>query len=70
MSAVQPPKASFLENLTNAIHLDYVLKFAGAAVFALVFFDAWHSLSFAHKLGFALAPVMWFVGDRFNKIYK
>lgn len=63
-------KQGFFEKLTNEIHLDYVLKALGVILFALAFFNAWGSLSFLHKAGFAVAPVMWFVGAHFTRIYK
>lgn len=63
-------KQGVFEKLTNAIYLDRVLKILGVVLFVLVFLSAWHSLSFAHKVGFAVAPAMWFVGARFTKIYR
>lgn len=63
-------KPSFFEKLTQAIYLDYVLKAAGVIGFALTYLNAWHGLSNLAKAGFAASAVAWYVGSRFNKIYR
>jgi hypothetical protein len=69
MTVVQT-NMGFLEKLTQTIYLDRVLKILGVAVFVLVFLNSWGSLSLLHKVGFGVAPAMWFVGARFTKIYR
>jgi len=60
MSLVSVPQQSFLETLTNAIHLDYVLKVLGVGGFVWAFPASWHTLAIRlveperHELAFAL----------------
>jgi hypothetical protein len=61
---------SFLEKLTNAIYLDYVLKVAGVAGFAYAFLACWHTLGVGVKFGMLASVAAWIVGSRFSKIYR
>ena len=61
---------SLFEQLTKDIYLDRVLKILGVILFVLVFLNSWGTLSLLHKVGFVVAPAMWFVGARFTKIYR
>jgi hypothetical protein len=70
MSAVQVPKQGFLEKLTQAVYLDYVLKFGGVTGFVVTYLNAWHGLGMATKLGFLASAAAWFVGARFTRIYR
>ncbi len=70
MSAIQVPKQGFLEKLTQAVYLDYVLKFGGVTGFLVTYLNAWHGLGVAAKLGFLASAAAWFVGARFTKIYR
>ena len=70
MSAVPIPGTSFLEKLTNAIHLDYVLKIAGVGGFVWAFLASWHTLGFGVKAGMLASVAAWLVGSRFSKIYQ
>jgi len=70
MSAVPVPSPSFFEKLTNAIHLDYVLKIAGVGGFVWAFLASWHTLSFGVKAGMLASVAAWLVGSRFSKIYR
>ena len=51
MSVVTVSTPSFLEKLTNAIHLDYVLKIAGCGGFVCAFLASWHTLGLGVKSG-------------------
>jgi len=70
MSAVEAPKPSFFEKLTNAVHLDYVLKILGIVLFALALFKGWHQLSFLNKALLVSGPLAWLVGAKFTQIYR
>ena len=70
MTALHALKQGFLEKLTQAVYLDYVLKFGGAAGFVITYLNAWHGLGVATKLGFLASAAAWFVGARFTKIYR
>jgi hypothetical protein len=70
MTAVPVPSPSFFEKLTNAIHLDYVLKIAGVGGFVWAFLASWHSLGFGVKAGMLASVAAWLVGSRFSKIYR
>jgi len=59
-----------LEKLTSLIYLDYVLKVLGVIVFAIAFINSWGHATTLEKIGFIIAPIMWFVGARFTKIYR
>lgn len=61
---------SFLDKLTNAIHLDYVLKIAGVIMLGLGIFNTWQHMTSGGKTLFIIGPITWFVGAAFNKIYK
>ena len=61
---------SFLEKLTNAIHLDYVLKVLGVGGFVWAFLASWHTLGLGVKAGMLSAVAAWIVGSRFSKIYR
>jgi len=60
----------FLEKLTETIYLDYVLKVGGVILLAVVLFNVWGRTTGFQKFGLIAAPVMWFVGARFNKLYR
>jgi len=70
MSFVSVPSPSFFEKLTNAIHLDYVLKVAGVGGFVWAFLASWHTLGFGVKAGMLASVAAWLVGSRFSKIYR
>lgn len=70
MSTSPVVKTSFFDKLTNSIYLDYVLKVLGIVMFGLAFFKAWHLVPFFTKFLFVGGPIAWYVGDKFNKIYK
>jgi len=70
MTAVPVPGPSFFEKLTNAIHLDYVLKIAGVSGFVWAFMASWHALAFGVKAAMAASVAAWLVGSRFSKIYR
>lgn len=61
---------SFFEKLTNAVHLDYVLKVAGVGGFLWAFLASWHTLGLGVKAGMVSSVAAWIVGDRFSKIYR
>lgn len=61
---------SFLDKLESAVYLKYVLKILGVVLFGLAFFNAWHQVGFGTKLLFVFGPIAWFVGARFDKIYR
>lgn len=63
-------KPSFLDKITNAIHLDYVLKIAGVIMLGLAIFNTWQHMTGGNKTLFIIGPITWFVGAAFNKIYK
>jgi len=69
MTGVPIPSASFFEKLTNAIHLDYVLKIAGVGGFVWAFLASWRTLGLGVKAGMLASVVAWLVGSRFTKIY-
>ncbi len=70
MTGVPVPGTSFFEKLTNAIHLDYVLKIAGVGGFVWAFLASWHTLGFSVKAGMLASVAAWLVGSRFSKIYR
>lgn len=70
MSLVPVPQQSFLEKLTNAIHLDYVLKVLGVGGFVWAFLASWHTLGLGVKAGMLSSVSAWIVGSRFSKIYR
>ncbi len=70
MTGVSVPGTSFFEKLTNAIHLDYVLKIAGVGGFVWAFLASWHTLGFGVKVGMLASVAAWLVGSRFSKIYR
>jgi hypothetical protein len=70
MSAVPIPGPSIFEKLTNAIHLDYVLKILGVGGFVWAFLASWHTLGFGVKAGMLASVAAWLVGSRFSKIYQ
>lgn len=61
---------SFIDKLESAVYLKYVLKMLGIVLFALAMFKAWHQVGFLTKFLFVAGPLAWFVGARFDKIYK
>jgi len=63
-------KKSLLDKLTNFLYLDYVLKVAGIALFALGMFNAWKQVGLGTRFLFFAGPAAWFVGARFTKIYR
>lgn len=70
MTAVPVPGPSFFEKLTNAIHLDYVLKIAGVGGFVWACLASWHTLGFGVKASMLASVAAWLVGSRFSKIYR
>ncbi len=70
MTGVSIPGPSFFEKLTNAVHLDYVLKIAGVGGFVCAFMASWHTLGFGVKTGMLASVTAWLVGSRFSKIYR
>jgi hypothetical protein len=70
MTEIPIPGTSFFEKLTNAIHLDYVLKIAGVGGFVWSFLASWHTLGFGVKAGMLASVAAWLVGSRFSKIYQ
>jgi len=70
MTAATVPQQSFLGRLTNAVHLDYVLKVLGVGGFVWAFLASWHTLGLGVKAGMLSAVAAWIVGSRFSKIYR
>jgi hypothetical protein len=70
MTAATVPQQSFLGKLTNAVHLDYVLKVLGVGGFVWAFLASWHTLGLGVKAGMLSAVAAWIVGSRFSKIYR
>lgn len=70
MSVVPVPQQSFLEKLTIAIHLDYVLKVLGVGGFVWASLASWHTLGLGVKAGMLTSVAAWIVGSRFSKIYR
>lgn len=70
MSVVPVLQQSFFEKLTNAIHLDYVLKVLGVGGFIWAFLASWHTLGLGVKVGMLSSVAAWIVGSRFSKIYR
>jgi hypothetical protein len=70
MTEVSFPSESFVEKLTNAIHLDYLLKVAGVSGFVWTFLSSWHTLGLGVKAGMLASVAAWIVGSRFSKIYR
>ena len=70
MSVVPVPQQSFLEMLTNEIHLDYVLKVLGVGGFVWAFLASWHTLGLGVKAAMLSSVAAWIVGSRFTKIYR
>ena len=64
------PKKSFLEKLEQTVYLSYVLKAVGVIMLALGLFQGWHQLHFLPKLLLVIGPIAWYVGARFDKIYR
>lgn len=63
-------KMSLLDKLTNFVYLDYVLKIGGIILFALGMFKAWSTMGLLTKTLVITGPIAWYVGDKFNKIYR
>jgi len=70
MTGVPISGPSVFEKLTNAIHLDYVLKIAGVGGFVWAFLASWHTLGFGVKASMLASVAAWLVGSRFSKIYR
>ena len=70
MSAVPVPQESFFEKLTNATHLDYLLKIAGVGGFVWAFLASWHTIGLGVRAGMLSSVAAWIVGSRFSKIYR
>jgi hypothetical protein len=70
MTTISVPGPSLLEKLTNAIHLDYLLKIAGVGGFVWAFLASWHTLGLGVKAGMLASVAAWLVGSRFSKIYR
>lgn len=69
-STTVSPKQSFLEKLTQTVYLDYVLKLLGIVLFGLALFKGWHSMGIFTKFLLIGGPISWYVGARFDKIYR
>lgn len=61
---------SFLEKLTTTVYLDYMLKLLGIVLFGLALFRGWQELSLLNKTLLLCGPICWYVGARFNKVYR
>jgi hypothetical protein len=70
MIPVSVPGPSLFEKLTNAIHLDYLLRIAGVGGFVWAFLASWHTLGLGVKGGMLASVAAWLVGSRFSKIYR
>ena len=70
MTSVSIPGPSVFEKLTNAIHLDYVLKIAGVGGFVWAFLASWHTLGLGVKAAMLASVAAWLAGSRFSKIYR
>ncbi len=70
MTGISLPNQSFFAKLTNAIHLDYLLKIAGVGGFVWSFLASWHTLGLGVKAGMLASVAAWIVGSRFSKIYR
>ena len=70
MTEISLPNQSFFAKLTNAIHLDYLLKIAGVGGFVWTFMASWHTLGLGVKAGILASVAAWMVGSRFSKIYR
>jgi len=64
------PSPSLLDKLTNGIYLDYVLKVGGIVILVLAIINGWGHLTLLEKVGFITGPIMWYVGAKFDKIYR
>jgi len=64
------PGPSFLDKLTNTIHVEYVLKVIGLIILVIAFFNAWRHITLLEKVGFLIGPIAWYVGSKFDKIYR
>jgi hypothetical protein len=62
--------SSFFDKLESVVYLKYVLKVLGIVLFALGMFKGWHQVTFFTKAFLFTGPIAWFVGARFDKIYK
>lgn len=67
---VAPKQPSFLEKLESAIYLSYVLRALGVIFLVIALLTGWHSLPWYSKGLMIVAPIMWFVGARFDKVYR
>lgn len=63
-------KQSLLEKLTCTVYLDYVLKVLGIVMLALALFRGWSHLPLLDKFLLISGPIAWYVGARFDKIYR
>lgn len=70
MATAVATQQSFLEKLTQTVYLDYVLKVLGIVMFALALFKGWHSMGIFTKFLLVSGPIAWYVGARFNKVYR
>jgi hypothetical protein len=70
MTMAPVPGPSFFEKLTNAIHLDYLLKIGGVGGFVWAFLASWHTLGLGVKAAMLASVAAWLVGSRFSKIYR
>jgi Ni,Fe-hydrogenase I cytochrome b subunit len=61
---------SFLDKVENAVYLNYVLKILGIVLFGLGLFEAWHQVGFGTRFLVVAGPIAWYVGDKFNKVYR
>ncbi len=64
------PTPSFFDKLTNTIHVEYVLKVIGLIILVVAFFNAWRHITLLEKVGFLIGPIAWYVGSKFDKIYR
>jgi hypothetical protein len=61
---------SFLDSLTNYVWLNRVLKILGIALIVVGFLVGWSEIRWYVKLLFAFGGAMFYVGLRYNAIYK
>jgi len=67
-----PPvvKSGFFDKLSNVVNLNYVLKVGGIIMFSLGMFKSWQHIPILDKFLIVSGPIAWYVGYKFNQIYK
>jgi hypothetical protein len=61
---------SILQNVEQTVYLSYVLRVLGVVMLAGAMFMVWHQVGFFTKFLLFTAPIAWFVGARFDKVYR